>query len=116
MLVNEIFHSKMIKPSANSSIEQIRKDINWIIQKRENEFCEILDWNMNQITGFDFIQLLLKASNQSYNFSRLLSQIEDFLCMSVINNQSYFLLFEDTYFYLASLKILALQKGWTSFF
>lgn len=115
-IVCAIFRLQLIKTTPDSQVETIRKEVDLIIQEKEQQFCVALDWNLNQLTGYDFLQLLLQASNQGYNFKRLVAQIEALLSTSMSESKSYFLLFDDSYFYMAGLKLLAIQKGWRTFF
>jgi hypothetical protein len=115
-IVGTVFSLDLIKPQQGLDVEVLRQEIDWLIQKKEIQMCQSLDWNLSQLTGFDFLQLVLKASNESYDFSRLVAQVESFVRRSILLRDTYFLLFEDFYFYLGSLKLLSIKKGWKSFF
>jgi len=32
-----------------------------------------MDWNLIQLTGYDFLNLVLMGSNETYNFKRLVA-------------------------------------------
>lgn len=61
------------------------------------------------------LQTLLQGSNEGFDFSRIVSLIEAFLRKQVAATQSYFLLFDSAYFYIAALKILAQKRNWKTF-
>jgi hypothetical protein len=74
-----------------------------------------MNWNLNQPTGLEILETLLQSSNEGFDFSKIVSLIESFLRKKVQESQSYFLLFDGAYFYLAALKILAQKRNWKTF-
>jgi hypothetical protein len=50
--------------------------VNIFIQKTEADIMVANDWNLNSGTGSDILQLILKMSNHTYDFSKIFNKVK----------------------------------------
>ena len=56
----------MSKEKANKTMEEI---VHLCIQKTESDILRMNDWNLDLATGSDILSMLLKLSNDEYDFN-----------------------------------------------
>lgn len=76
LIVGTLFRTKQVSVIRRGDQSTTKDKISESIQDREVQICESLGWNLNQLTGYDFLKLILKASNQNYDFSNLINLVE----------------------------------------
>jgi hypothetical protein len=49
--------------------------ISHFIQKTESEILQVNDWNLDLSNGSDILNMILKLSNDEYNFDKILDKV-----------------------------------------
>ena len=62
-----------------------------LIYDNEIGFLEAMGWNLVVHSGFDFLQLALDFSNDSYDFSKISKTVHAVILKSVKARREYFL-------------------------
>lgn len=111
-IVKAIFRLKLIEQEAMHNMDVVKNGISGVILDRETRICTSLDWNLNQLTGFDFICMLLHVSNTQFDFEPMIKLTCQVIKKAIVTHQIYFMHFDSEYFFMAALKFVAIKKGW----